>query len=79
MNFKKALQKKREAAVAQPPAPKDPSLMSEEELDREVERHERDTRTTKEQFVRAAREERNAITTPRRLFLPNRKRRRYWK
>jgi hypothetical protein len=78
-NFKKALQKRREEAAAQPPGPKDPSQMSEEELDRETERLEKEIRGSKEQLVRAAREERSAVTQPRRVLLPNKRRRRYWK
>jgi hypothetical protein len=77
-DFKKALQKKQEEVAAQPPAPKDPSQMTEQELDREVERLEKEIRGFKERMVREAREDRSAISTPRRFFLPKRSRR-YWK
>lgn len=78
-NFKKVIEERRKAASAQPPEPKDPSQMSEAELDREYERLEGELRSFKEQAVRAAREERTAITTPRKTFLNTRSRRRLWK
>ncbi len=79
-HFKKAVDRKRQAAASQGPSPKDPSQMTEAELDLEVERLERDIRGFKERMVREAREAGSGITTSRRpMFLPNRNRRRYWK
>lgn len=79
-NFKRVIEQRKQEAAAKPP-PRDPSLMSERELNREKERLEKELRSSTEEWVRAARSERSTITTPqaRPVFLPKRSRRRPWK